>query len=68
MADQFDIAADFAEAHTDRHVAAARRASAAIPRGQPGECEGCVEDSPRLVEVAGLLLCARCRDKRERRR
>ena len=36
----------------------ARRA-AAIPVGEPGECELCGWDSPRLVNGA----CAPCRDK-----
>ncbi len=65
MADDIDQAAEFTQAHIDRSIAAARQP---IARGQPGECEGCVEDCPRLVLTGGLLLCARCRDKREQRR
>ncbi len=65
MADYIDEAQAFTEAHIDRSIAAAR---VPIARGQPGECEACVEDSPRLVMTGGLMLCARCRDKREKRR
>lgn len=68
MPDQMDDAVAISDAHQERSIAAVRAASATIPRGQPGECEACVEDSPRLVMVAGLMLCAPCRDKRERRR
>lgn len=68
MADQMDEAVAIADAHTERSIAAARAASAQIQRGQPGECEACLDDSPRLVLTAGLMLCARCRDKREKRR
>lgn len=65
MADHIDEAQAFTEAHLDRSIAAAR---VPIARGQPGECEACVEDSPRLVKTGGLMLCAPCRDKREARR
>jgi len=65
MADDIDRANDFAEAHRERSIAAARQPIAA---GQPGECDGCAEDSPRLVLTAGMLLCAPCRDRREKRR
>lgn len=68
MADQMDEAVAIVDAHTERSIAAVRAASAQIERGQPGECEACVEDSPRLVLTAGMMLCARCRDKREKRR
>lgn len=67
MADDMDRATELSDLHRDQAIAAAR-AGATIARGQPGECEGCVEDSPRLVMTAGLMLCARCRDKREKRR
>jgi hypothetical protein len=34
---------------------------AVLEPGEPGECQLCGEDSPRLVRGA----CARCRDKRK---
>lgn len=68
MADEMDRAVEAAAVHQENSIAAVRAAADAIPRGQPGECEGCVDDSPRLVLTGGLMLCARCRDKRERRR
>jgi len=67
MADEMDRAVEVSDMHRD-HAVAAARAGAIIPRGQPGECEACVEDSPRLVLTAGLMLCAPCRDRREKRR
>lgn len=39
-------------------------ASKPLAAGEPGECEQCGEDSPRLVDG----LCARCRDANEFRR
>lgn len=65
MADQIDMANDIAAQHLERSLAAAR---VPIARGKPGECEGCLDDHPRLVTVGGMDLCPPCRDKRERRR
>ncbi len=59
------MANDIAAQHLQRSVAAAIQP---IARGKPGECEGCLEDHERLVEVGGLDLCPPCRDKRARRR
>lgn len=47
-----------AELTADRE-AEIRRAAAAIPAGEPGDCDRCGLPSPRLVNGA----CARCRDK-----
>lgn len=65
MADDVDHANVLAEQHLERSIAAARQP---IVRGRPGECEACCEDSPRLVMMGGLELCAPCRDKRKKRR
>jgi len=35
------------------------RRKATMAPGEPGECQGCGEESPRLVQGN----CARCRDK-----
>ncbi|MCG7348953.1 conjugal transfer protein TraR [Sphingomonas sp. ACRSK] len=59
MADEVDQANAIAEAHLERSLAAAR---APIPAGQPGECEQCGEDMPRLVDGR----CGYCRDGRKR--
>lgn len=63
--DDIDRANDMAEQHRERSIAAARQP---IPPGKPGECEACLDDSPRLVITAGLMICPPCRDKREKRR
>ena len=57
MADVADLANDFAEAHRERSIRAARQP---IPVGAPGNCDQCGNDSPRLVGG----LCAPCRDGR----
>ena len=59
MPDIIDIANDYAAIETESSLAMVRRAAAAIPAGEPGECEECGEESPRLVEQ----LCARCRER-----
>jgi RNA polymerase-binding transcription factor DksA len=59
MPDIIDIANEYAAIEAESSLAAVRRAVAAIPEGEPGECEDCGEESPRLVE----RLCARCRDR-----
>ena len=61
MADIIDIANDYAAIEAESSLAMVRRAAAAIPAGEPGECEECGEESPRLVE----RLCARCRERIE---
>ena len=59
MADQIDEANEIAEEHLKRSLVAAR---APIPVGEPGECEECGEQMPRLVEGR----CGFCRDGRRR--
>lgn len=59
MTDIIDIANEYAAIETESSLAMVRRAAAAIPAGEPGECEECGEYSPRLVE----RLCARCRER-----
>ncbi len=51
---------DRATEEVDRLLAEAmRNARAELVPGEPGECELCGEDSPRLVRGA----CAPCRDR-----
>jgi hypothetical protein len=57
MADIADMAADITAQQTERAIAAARQP---IPVGEPGECNECGEDMPRLVHGR----CAPCRDGR----
>ncbi len=57
MADEIDRANDYVEAI--REAAIASRKSAIIDPGQPGECDWCGRDTPRLVRG----LCAPCRDE-----
>jgi len=58
MADEIDIANDYAQKLEERNVAAIRAAAADIPAGVPGECESCGLESKRLVND----MCAPCRD------
>lgn len=58
MADVADLANDFAQAHLDRSIRAAR---VDIPAGFPGVCENCDEDSARLVNGR----CAPCREPKK---
>lgn len=58
MADICDRAQPAIEAELERHLAAHRPAPMAV--GQPGECDICGRQSPRLVGGA----CAPCRDWR----
>jgi len=59
MADEIDQANDRAQADNDRAIAEARAVAAAIPVGEPGECDMCGSWSGRLVGGA----CAPCRTK-----
>jgi len=62
MSDRGDIidrANDRAAEFIGDREAAIRRAAAAIPAGEPGDCERCGLPSPRLVRG----VCARCRDR-----
>ena len=57
--DEADRASYFIESVVDDHVKEAMRRAAEIPIGEAGECDGCSEWFPRLVN--GLF--GRCRDK-----
>lgn len=59
MADEIDQANDRAQADNERAIADARAVAAAIPVGEPGQCDMCDEWSGRLVGGA----CAPCRTK-----
>jgi RNA polymerase-binding transcription factor DksA len=59
MADPVDDANEIAAAELARSIAAAR---VPIPAGEPGECEDCGEEMPRLVNGR----CGYCRDGRRR--
>lgn len=59
MADDIDRAAEIADDHLARSIAAARQP---IPPGAPGVCEECEEEMPRLVDGR----CGYCRDGRRR--
>lgn len=58
MADEIDIANDYAQKMEERNVAAIRAAAADIPVGYAGECVNCGLESKRLVNE----MCAPCRD------
>lgn len=60
MADEIDIANDYAQKMEERNVAAIRKAAAYIPVGVAGVCVDCDTYSMRLVSD----LCAPCRDRR----
>lgn len=62
MADAADYASDQQQRGDTYRIDAARRAAAAIPAGEPGECDRCGDDMPRLVGGR----CAPCRDGRKR--
>lgn len=61
MADAADHAAVLNDQHFERSLRAAR---VPVPVGVAGECEGCGDDSPRLIGGR----CAPCRDRRSRTR
>lgn len=58
--DEIDFANDQVQRGNAYREAAARRAAAEIPAGEPGECDNCGERMPRLVGG----ICAPCRDGR----
>lgn len=60
MADEIDIANDYARKMEESNVAAIRAEAAKIPEGYAGECVSCGLDSKRLVND----MCAPCRDMR----
>lgn len=57
--DIFDQATERELAETAYRTQRVRDKAAAIPAGEPGDCDYCGEHSPRLVNGN----CARCRDK-----
>jgi hypothetical protein len=59
MADVADRANDCLQQHLDVTLRAAREP---MPAGEPGECDGCGEQMPRLVDGR----CGYCRDGRRR--
>lgn len=61
MADTVDFATDLVAEQLEQGIRAAR---AQIPVGEPGECEACFEQMPRLVNGR----CGYCRDGRGPRR
>ena len=64
MADDADIANQRVEEIEGDRVAAIRRAAAAMPTGEPGDCNGCGEYFTRTVDG----YCGRCRDRNARKR
>jgi hypothetical protein len=60
MADEADRAQAYEQIERDAMIASAR-AAPFIP-GEPGECDRCGDDMPRLVGG----LCAPCRDGRNK--
>lgn len=63
MADIIDHAADREQQEREGALASVRAAAAAMPKGEPGECDGCGEHFARLVDG----LCGFCRDGRSGR-
>lgn len=59
MADQVDDATEAEESRMNAILKDARKNAAAIPRGEPGDCDLCGEHSMRLVHG----VCAPCRDR-----
>ncbi|KXA71081.1 hypothetical protein [Bordetella hinzii] len=62
MTDEFDRASEREQADREAALANARAAAGAMPKGEPGECDGCGEHFARLVGG----LCGFCRDGRKR--
>ncbi len=61
MADIVDTTDESERPILEARVNAISAAAAAIPKGEPGECNLCGEPSLRLVRKA----CAPCRDQRQ---
>jgi len=59
MADQVDDATETEESRMNAILKDARKKAAAIPRGEPGDCDLCGEYTGRLVHG----VCAPCRDR-----
>ena len=62
MADEIDAGCEREQLDRDMALDAARRAAAAIPAGNAGDCDTCGSWSGRLVDG----MCSPCRDKYER--
>jgi len=60
MADILDRAAEREQEERDGALASVRAAAAAMPKGEPGECESCGEHFARIVNGQ----CGFCRDGR----
>jgi len=56
MADKIDVANEYYERWLKDNLS---RVNREIPKGEPGVCDYCDKESPRLVDG----VCARCRDK-----
>jgi hypothetical protein len=67
VADQIDIANEFAADAAHRAIAAAR---AAAPTHRPflGTCHACLEEEVPVLTCGGMLRCTPCRAKWEKRR
>ena len=59
MADIADVTGERMEVQEAVDIAEIRRKAAQMPKGEPGECERCGEDMPRLING----VCAPCRDR-----
>ena len=59
VVDEIDRQLERVQYLDDASLAEVRNKAATMSVGNPGVCEWCGEDSPRLVRGA----CARCRDK-----
>jgi hypothetical protein len=60
MADEVDTSEELERLHREAAISRATAAAANMPKGVPGECYYCGEESMRLVNRA----CAPCRDER----
>ena len=60
MADEVDRSEEIERVHREAHIKDVLNAASKIPKGEPGECKYCGEESKRLVRG----VCAPCRDRR----
>lgn len=63
MADDADLSVQKEELILDGTIRCVLEAAAKMPKGEPGICYYCGEESQRLVGIRAPA-CARCRDKR----
>ncbi len=59
LADLIDLAEQQSAPINDAFILAIRQQAAQMPAGEPGNCNKCGEDMPRLVNG----VCCRCRDR-----